>query len=360
VREDFLARLLAGRAAPAVGSPVVRIGPIDRDSARLALTAPLAEQRIELEPALIERILDDLTAATAAMAPELGWGATAAVYPPHLQLVGAALYAALDADQAVLTLAHYQRLGGFAAIVGEHLERVLESELTAEQAAIARELFLALVTSTNAGRRATRPSWSRSPASATRCGAVLDGLRDHGLLVRRSSAPSARRAGSWSTTAWCRGSRAGSIATIWRAGRPWSRSAITCGARRGALSLLSPAELRELGSAPRARSPISRPSTPRWGAAWAHASSSASRGGWRPARGGRRGWLVAVAGGLGLDGRTIGGPSPPQPTRERSIAERDLGRFTLTLAPFDWDPRPRGPARPGGRARRSSRRWSPG
>ena len=49
------------------------------------------------------------------------------------------------AIDATLTLALYQQLGGFDAIVGEHLDRVLDA-LDVTDGAIARDLFLALVT----------------------------------------------------------------------------------------------------------------------------------------------------------------------------------------------------------------------
>lgn len=48
----------------------------------------------------------------------------------------------------MLEVHHYERLGGFEAIVGEHLERTL-GELVEADRAVARELFLALVASTH-------------------------------------------------------------------------------------------------------------------------------------------------------------------------------------------------------------------
>ena len=350
VREDFLARLLAGRAAPAVGSPVVRIGPIDRDSARLALTAPLAEQRIELAPALIERILDDLTAATAAMAPDLGWGATAAVYPPHLQLLGAALYAALEADQAVLTLAHYERLGGFAAIVSDHLERVLESEFTAEQAAIARELFLALVTSTNA--RATRDEDELVAVAGERdqVRPVLDGLRDHGLLVRVERSLGAA---SWELVHDSLVPRVQRWLDRHDLARRQAMEQVRYHvrrSRRGALSLLSRRELRELAQHRGALDDLETEHARGGGGGLGPREIvGQSRRHARISLAAAAGLVAVVAGGLGwtlVDRRATAAAA----ARERSIRDRDLGRFTLTLAPFDWTAPLDDPRAPGGRA----------
>lgn len=142
VREDFVARLLAASAALAEGVPQVRILPLDRDGARAALATPLAEYAVTLDPPLLAQLLDDLVRVGRAM----GLEGDATIYPPHLQLAGAALFDARGPDEPVITLADYARLGGFTAIVAEHLERTL-GELHDEDRAIARELLLALVTS---------------------------------------------------------------------------------------------------------------------------------------------------------------------------------------------------------------------
>jgi formylglycine-generating enzyme required for sulfatase activity len=145
VREDFVARLLA-TSALADGAPQVRLNPLDRDGARDALVRPLREHGVAIEPALLEAMLDDLERAGAEIGAALGWSDHDAIYPPHLQLAGSAQFDALGPGETMLTMAHYTTLGGFDAIVGEHLERSL-GELSAEDREIARELFLSLVAS---------------------------------------------------------------------------------------------------------------------------------------------------------------------------------------------------------------------
>jgi hypothetical protein len=94
------------------------------------------------------------------------------------------LYEELDPSDAVLTLAHYKRLGGFDAIVGEHLERVLDTELSDGSDRIARALFVALVTATH--ERAMRPESEliAMVGDVDRVTTVLEVLRSRGLLVR--------------------------------------------------------------------------------------------------------------------------------------------------------------------------------
>ncbi|HWU86477.1 MAG TPA: SUMF1/EgtB/PvdO family nonheme iron enzyme, partial [Kofleriaceae bacterium] len=143
--------------------------------------------RLAIEPELLDVLLEDLQRAARAIGPEMGWGGAPAVYPPHLQLACTVLYECLDPGEATLSLAHYRRLGGFDAIVGEHLERVLDTDLADGRDVIARDLFVALVAT--AQERAIR---SESELLATvgakhgnaQVAAVLEILRSRGLLVR--------------------------------------------------------------------------------------------------------------------------------------------------------------------------------
>jgi formylglycine-generating enzyme required for sulfatase activity len=96
------------------------------------------------------------------------------------------LYEALGSGEATLTLSHYRALGGFDAIVGEHLDRVLETELAGGDDMIARDLFLALVTN---HERAMRPEDELVEIVGARHDAkrildILETLRSRGLLVR--------------------------------------------------------------------------------------------------------------------------------------------------------------------------------
>ncbi len=186
VREDFLARVLTLGEHLARGVPQVRLGPLDRDDASAALVEPLAAAGVTLEDALLSALLDDLVRAGSVHGAELGWGQ--AVYPPHLQAAGDALVAALGPGETMLTLAHYQRLGGFEAIVGEQVERVLGA-LDERDRALARSLFLALLGPAHTRARLdeddlrARCDRAASEAEVTRLLALLEQQR---LLVRRA------------------------------------------------------------------------------------------------------------------------------------------------------------------------------
>jgi formylglycine-generating enzyme required for sulfatase activity len=184
VREDFLARLFDRAGARLDRAPIVRIGPLAPAGARDAILRPLAARRLVIAPELLDRLLTDLVAAGRQLGAELGWGALEPIYPPHLQLACAVLYDRLPADDATLTLALYQQLGGFDAIVGEHLDRVLDA-LDVTDGAIARDLFLALVTVAH-GRSARSEAELTDAlgAGAARMPAVLEHLRRQGLVVR--------------------------------------------------------------------------------------------------------------------------------------------------------------------------------
>jgi formylglycine-generating enzyme required for sulfatase activity len=187
IREDWLARLLARTQEIEPNLPIVRLPPLSPDGARTAIVAPLTEHRLAIEPELLDALLADLQRAAVAIGPEMGWGDEPAVFPPHLQLACSVLHESMSVDDATLTLQHYRELGGFEAIVGEHLDRVIETELDDGRDLVARDLFLALVTSAN--QRAIRPesellSIVGAKHGAARVSGVLDVLQSKGLLVR--------------------------------------------------------------------------------------------------------------------------------------------------------------------------------
>ena len=175
---------------------MVRLGPLAPSAARAALVQTLGNRGLTIEPALLDALLEDLTRAAASLSVEMGWGDDLAVYPPHLQLAGAMLYESLPTGATELSLSLYQRLGGLATIVGEHLHRVLEGELVPEDTAIAKDLLLALATTSTArtaraepelvaiGRRSTQTRGDeRSPRPSDAVTRVIGFLRDRGLLV---------------------------------------------------------------------------------------------------------------------------------------------------------------------------------
>jgi protein kinase-like protein/conflict system STAND superfamily ATPase len=92
IREDHLARLLARAQLLDPGIPLVRLPPLGPDGARAAITGPLTEARLAIEPELLDALLADLQRAASAIGPEMGWGTAPAVFPPHLQLACSVLY----------------------------------------------------------------------------------------------------------------------------------------------------------------------------------------------------------------------------------------------------------------------------
>lgn len=181
VREDLLASVLASHPRLSGGVPLVRLGPLGPDGVDAALTAPLAEHGVTLEPALRTLILDELTAA----GRRLGGDAAAAIYPPNVQLVGDALWRALGADERVLTVAHYRRLGGLDALLADDLERRI-GELEAGERALARRLLLALVSAAAVGVRLDEVELVAQVGGPDAARRLLERLAERRLLVRRS------------------------------------------------------------------------------------------------------------------------------------------------------------------------------
>jgi eukaryotic-like serine/threonine-protein kinase len=345
VREDFLARVVGGSRRLEEGIPIVRLGPLTREGARAAIAGPLAEQRLAISSELLEALLADLEAAARAISPEMGWGPLAAAYPPHLQLACSVLYEALGPGEATLLLDHYRRLGGFDAIVGEHLDRVLDSELDQGEAVVARDLFLTLVSA--AQTRAHRSEAELIDIVGNRHGAervtaVLEALRTRGLLVRLRTAGGEP---SWELVhdslvprvlAWIDRRDLDRRRTVEMVRHHLRRSS------RDAPSLLSRAELRELRTHPEAITELE--------AEWSRRSE---QGPWTPAALVRRSrrilrGRIAILAALGLMTLAITGVAVQrwraevaQRLREQSLRDRDMGRFVLELAPFDWDAKAR-------------------
>jgi formylglycine-generating enzyme required for sulfatase activity len=341
VREDFLARVVGGGRRLEEGIPILRLGPLVEEGALAAIAGPLAEQRLAIAPDLLEVLLADLRAAARAIAPEMGWGPSAAAYPPHLQLACSVLYEALGPGEATLTLDHYRGLGGFDAIVGEHLDRVLDSELEPGEAAVARDLFLTLVTAANT--RALRSEAELVDIVGTRHGserieAVLEALRARGLLVRLRASGGEP---SWELVhdslvprvlAWVDRRDLDRRRAVELARHHLRRS------RPDAPSLFNRAELRELRTHPDAITELE--------AEWARRSG---QGPWTPSalldrsrRALRRRDLaaaclsIAVVASLAVGGQRWWVERGRRETEAR-LRDRDMGRFTLELAAFDWD-----------------------
>jgi WD domain, G-beta repeat len=158
LREDSLAKLdrFTGRI-PSLFSNTLRLDRLDRNAGRAAIVRP-AERYAELtgvgvsvEPALVERVLDEVGAGQ--IEPALGGlGAVdagdsgARIEAPYLQLVMQRIW---DEERAggsnALRAETLDRLGGAQHIVEEHLEGAM-AELATDQKDVAARLFNHLVT----------------------------------------------------------------------------------------------------------------------------------------------------------------------------------------------------------------------
>jgi formylglycine-generating enzyme required for sulfatase activity len=340
IREDFLARLIALRAKSDDDAAILRLGPLSPEGAREAIALPLVEARLTIESELLDALLVDLERAATTVGAELGWGGIRAVYPPHLQLAGSALYEALGRGETELTLAHYRRLGGLDAIVGEHLDRVLDKELDDASAKVARDVFLTLVTETHS--RAVRSEAALVDEVGVAHGKakvleVLEALRTRGLMVRvRTSSGEL----GWELVhdsliprilAWIDRRDLARRRAIELVRYHLRRS------RPEAPSLLSRDELREVR--PHAAAIIDLDKE------WA------SRGDfWAPSRlveasrRARKRQTATIALGvllmLGVVGVTVASWAiqRAKAQAEAVIRDRDIGRFAIELVPFDWDP----------------------
>jgi hypothetical protein len=354
IREDHLARLVAKTQEVDAQIAIMRLPPLTPEGASDAIVAPLAESRLGIEPELLSALLADLQRAAAAIGAAMGWGTTPSVYPPHLQLACSVLYEALPPGEITLTIAHYKKLGGFDTIVGEHLERVLDTELADGRDVIARDLFLALVTSAN--ERAIRSenellAIASARHAAHEIRAVLETLRTRGLLVRvRGSSGEP----SWELVHDSLVPRV--LAWIDRRDLARRRAVelVRYHVRRSqpdAPSLLGRAELRELAPYADAIAELDAE----------HAKRDRETDAWTPSRlvaASRRAQRRRIALIAGLSAALVGVSlfaiyvqrrEREHTKRETSLRERDLGRFSLSISMFDWDPvalKPRAAALP--------------
>lgn len=138
LREDWLAWVQEiEKRIPEVFRTKMRLLPLTRNQARQAVTAPVKRLGVSYEPALVERLLEDLT-----LTDQGGM----AVMPPQLQLVCGALYDGLGPDEQRITLAAYQQLGGARGVLQQYLEDELV-RLASDERALARAALEELVTS---------------------------------------------------------------------------------------------------------------------------------------------------------------------------------------------------------------------
>ena len=195
LREDAVAKLDRFKASiPGILDNYLRLDRLSRAAAEAAVVGPLARfaelggEQVEIEPALVGAVLDQV--ATGRIRGGLGGagqvegaGGEARIEAPYLQLVMERLWEVEREDgSATLRAATLDRLGGAARIVADHLERALAA-LPAGRQEIAARLFRQLVTPSG-----TKIAYSAddlvgyADAPAAEVQAVLDTLAERRIL----------------------------------------------------------------------------------------------------------------------------------------------------------------------------------
>jgi hypothetical protein len=145
LREDWLASMSEIESRiPEVFRSKMRLQPLSRAQAREAITKPVAQLEMRYEPQLVERLLDDL----ADEKPfEGAANESAAVMPPHLQLVCDALFDRARADgRDTIGMADYEFMGGARDILARYIDDALQ-EHPSEERDVAKRVLVSLVTS---------------------------------------------------------------------------------------------------------------------------------------------------------------------------------------------------------------------
>jgi WD40 repeat protein len=164
IREDALAKLDVFKARiPNVLGNYLRLEHLDRRAARAAIVEPIRaynervddDRRVEIEPALVEAVLEQVAAGKVEVG-QSGRGAVAAdettgrIETAYLQLVMYRLWEAeRSAGSHVLRLETLRRLGGAEQIVRDHVDEALTG-LTAEEKDLAARMLDQLVTPSGA------------------------------------------------------------------------------------------------------------------------------------------------------------------------------------------------------------------
>jgi formylglycine-generating enzyme required for sulfatase activity len=335
VREDVLATLLAHFDGQ---SNVLRLGPLTPEGARDAVVGPLIERRVTIEEPLLAALLEDLERSAASIAAEMRWLSDRAIYPPHLQLACAVLYDQLVPGEEVLTLRHYEHLGGLDEIVRDYLDRVLETELSPELIIVARRVLLAFIDTDRTRAVRTYAELAEHLPSDARLEPLLEALRQRGIIVplRAASGQAAwelvhdslvPRVLAWSDRQDLARQRALEIV------RHHLR-----GSGRDQPSLLTAAELREVKEHAAAVEELDREWAKRGPARWTPVRLVERS---RRAHRDRRIALltsvviaISVASFLGLRWFS----EREQRQHEELLSKADLGIFILELRAFEWDP----------------------
>ena len=140
LREEWLAQIgEIEMRIPEIFNNRMRLLPLSREQARQAITAPVEKWAVAYEEALLDRLLDDLTADT----PGVDDGA---VVPPQLQLVCSTLFKRLIPPETLIEMNTYEQLGGSIGVLRQYLEDEL-SRLNFDERLIARSILEELTTS---------------------------------------------------------------------------------------------------------------------------------------------------------------------------------------------------------------------
>jgi WD40 repeat protein len=198
IREDAVAELDAfRRLLPTLLSNRLGLDRLDRAAAREAIVRPveryaeLAGERIAVEPTLVERVLDEVTAGRVGFAGSLHGGAdgdrSERIEAPYLQLVLQTVWEAERAERSdTLRAETLDRLGGAARIVEEHLEEAMgDFSDDDKDAAAAMYNFLVTPSGTKIAHRVGDLARYAS-LSEPRAARVLEKLA-HERIVRASS-----------------------------------------------------------------------------------------------------------------------------------------------------------------------------
>lgn len=160
LREEALATLDVFKAQiPNLLANRLRLDRLDREAARAAIVEPVRvynelagpDERVELEPALVDAVLDQVEAGAldhgrAGRGRTAGAPAGQAIEAPYLQLVMQRLWEVEQrSGSGVLALDTLMELGGAQQVVEDHLERALGA-LTPPQQDAAADMFRYLVT----------------------------------------------------------------------------------------------------------------------------------------------------------------------------------------------------------------------
>jgi eukaryotic-like serine/threonine-protein kinase len=142
IRSDFLDRVAEDRRfVGELMQGLFFLGPPDREGLRDAITSPAELASFQLEPEIVDDMLDHLETAT-----ELAL--------PLLQFTAAKLWDLRDKARRMLTHASYTAMGGVAGALASHADRVM-SDIGPKKAPLVRAILLRLVTAE--GTRAVVP-----------------------------------------------------------------------------------------------------------------------------------------------------------------------------------------------------------